>query len=94
MKADGEYISRAALLEHLARCKRSEDATTLTASVIAALQCFIQSQPAADVAPVVRCKDCAHCGNLLRDGLHACCLYVMPYCRPDDFCSRGVRKDV
>ena len=41
MKADGKYISRAALLEHLDRC-----------------------------------KDCAH------------------YCRPDDFCSLGVRKDV
>lgn len=43
--------------------------------------------PAADVAPVVRCRDCAHlygsmcaaCGLLLR--------------RPDEFCSRGERKD-
>lgn len=56
------------------------------------IRCDIVTLPAADVAEVVRCKDCAHFGNLLRDGLHACCLYVMPYCRPDDFCSRGVRK--
>ena len=53
-----EYISREAMLEHLDRCKQSEDATTLTAAVITALQCFVQSQPAADVAEVVRCKDC------------------------------------
>ena len=45
-----EYISREAMLEHLDRCKQSEDATTLTAAVITALQCFVQSQPAADVA--------------------------------------------
>lgn len=47
-----------------------------------------------DWAQVVRCKDCAHYGHLLRGGLHDCCLYIMPYCRPDDFCSRVVRKDV
>lgn len=55
---------------------------------------LLKNAPAADVVPVVRCKDCAHFGKLLRNGLHACCLYVMPYCRPDDFCSRGVRKGV
>lgn len=49
-----EYISRAALLEHLDRCKQSEDATTLTAAVITALQCFVQRQPTADVAEVVQ----------------------------------------
>ena len=47
-----EYISREAMLEHLDRCKQSEDATTLSAAVITALQCFVQSQPTADVAPV------------------------------------------
>ena len=51
-----EYIGRTALLEHLAQCKRSEDATTLIAAVITALQCFIQNQPAADVAEVVHGK--------------------------------------
>ena len=42
-----EYISREAMLEHLDRCKQSEDATTLTAAVITELQCFVKSQPAA-----------------------------------------------
>lgn len=47
----------------------------------------LASVPAADVAPVVRCKDCAHlfytmcaaCGFLPRN--------------PNDFCSYGVIKD-
>lgn len=55
-----EYISREAMLEHLDRCKQSEDATTLTAAVITALQCFVQSQPTAEVAEVVHCKDCKY----------------------------------
>lgn len=48
---------------------------------------LVNSVPAADVVPVVRCKDCAHlygtfctvCGLLPR--------------KPDDFCSCGERKD-
>ena len=83
-----EYISREALLEHLDRCKQSEDATTLTAAVITALQCFVQSQPTADVAEVVRCKDCKHrtefgnCGHPRQKG-------VLPSAYPFDFCSYG-----
>ena len=83
-----EYISREAMLEHLDRCKQSEDATTLTAAVITALQCFVQSQPTADVAEVVRCKDCKHrtefgnCGHPRQKG-------VLPSAYPFDFCSYG-----
>ncbi len=48
---------------------------------------YVKRQPAADVVPVVRCRDCVHlygtlctaCGLLLR--------------KPDEFCSRGERKD-
>lgn len=47
----------------------------------------LENIPAADVVPVVRCKDCAHlygtlctvCGFLPRN--------------PNEFCSRGERKD-
>lgn len=90
MKTDGKYISRAALLEHLARCKRSEDATTLTASVIAALQCFIQSQPAADVAEVVRCRACKYRvdATINANGFLICDISDMEIA-PDDFCSYG-----
>ena len=85
-----EYISREAMLEHLERCKQSEDATTLTAAVITALQCFVQSQPTADVVPVVRCKDCKHFVNatINANGFLICDISDMEI-TPDDFCSYG-----
>ena len=88
-----EYISREAMLEHLDRCKQSEDATTLTAAVITALQCFVQSQPTADVVPVVRCKDCKHFVNetINANGFLICDISDMEI-EPDDFCSRGVTE--
>ena len=89
-----EYISREAMLEHLDRCKQSEDATTLTAAVITALQCFVQSQPTADVAEVVRCKDCK---NLVNTTINANCFLICDISdmeiAPEDFCSHGERRE-
>ena len=45
------------------------------------------SIPAADVAPVVRCRDCAHLFGTL------CAVCGLLPRQPDDFCSRGERKD-
>ena len=70
-----EYISREAMLEHLDRCKQSEDATTLTDAVITALQCFVQSQPTADVAEVKYGKWAVHytaAGNPYTECTHCC----------------------
>ena len=85
-----EYISREAMLEHLDRCKRSEDETTLTAAVITALQCFVQSQPAADVVPVVRCRACKYIVDttINANGFLICDISDMEI-TPDDFCSYG-----
>ena len=85
-----EYISREAMLEHLDRCKQSEDATTLTAAVITALQCFVQSQPAADVAEVVRCRACKYLvdATINANGFLICDISDMEI-TPDDFCSYG-----
>lgn len=56
---------------------------------------LLEELPAADVAPVVRCKDCT-CAGLYEgsEGLYCMniaglCTYVMD----DDYCSYGVRKD-
>ena len=85
-----EYISREAMLEHLDRCKQSEDATTLTDAVITALQCFVQSQPAADVVPVVRCRACKYIvdATINANGFLICDISDMEI-TPDDFCSYG-----
>ena len=48
--------------------------------------------PAADVSPVVRCKDCAHrteMGNCGHPRYHG----ILPSAYPYDFCSYGARKD-
>lgn len=47
--------------------------------------------PAADVAPVVRCRDCAN----FRQNAHGVC-YCNEYggaITPEDFCSRAVREN-
>lgn len=56
---------------------------------------LIKNIPAADVAPVVRCKDCAH-ATLYEDseGLYCtniCGLFTRVM--DDDYCSYGERKD-
>ena len=43
--------------------------------------------PAADVAPVVRCKDCKH------EFGGSCILCGFQKRKPEDFCSYGERKD-
>lgn len=64
---------------------------------------MLEKLPAADVAPVVRCKDCKHYRNY-PNGL--CYLHTEPKTNargysgeavcvePDDFCSYGERKKV
>lgn len=80
-----EYIEREAALR-TAHIMRPEDKC---------LETELMKIPAADVAPVVQCKDCVYavlfkgaeclyCSNL--DGL---CTYVAD----DDYCSYGERKD-
>lgn len=43
--------------------------------------------PAADVAPVVRCKDCKH------EFGGSCIICGFQKRKPDDFCSYGERKE-
>lgn len=46
----------------------------------------LENIPAADVVPVVRCKDCAHLYGTL------CTVCGLLPRKPDEFCSRGERK--
>lgn len=48
----------------------------------------LQKVPAADVAPVVRCKGCKWAG-----GDFVCYRGVMVQHKPEDFCSYGERKE-
>ena len=53
----------------------------------------IKALPAADVVPVVRCKDCTHCYETLGGW---CCAYgtcVDCIVQPDFYCAFGKRKE-
>jgi len=53
----------------------------------------IKALPAADVVPVVRCRDCKHLVGTFRGKLYCRhnCGIVGP--KENDFCSRGERKE-
>lgn len=54
----------------------------------------IEAEPAADVAPVVRCKDCKHFNRLYRFNRNACgCAQGCVRPEPDGYCSYGERKE-
>ena len=52
---------------------------------------FLEAQPAADVAEVVRCKDCKHL-NPMEIGGYRKCLRDNLWKDTNDFCSRGERR--
>jgi hypothetical protein len=90
-----EYISREAALEDFESCNAENPNWTPQR-----VKTLLLRQPAADVAEVVRCRDCAkHYVVLGRDmcaknasGLKDH-LIGLSATLPDAFCSRGARKD-
>ena len=59
---------------------------------------YIEALPAADVAPVVRCKGCVHWDDDpdtygADDGPKGKCMKSFETMCADDFCSYGERKD-
>jgi len=86
-----EYIDREALFAEFDRLGLGEHSIVEKVFSIG-VRTIIAGMPAADVAPVVRCKECKHyepeeyeCGCVFAGGL--------PYVKADDYCSYGKRKD-
>lgn len=79
-----EYIEREELLEKM---KNWHEKISLVACV--------NSMPAADVVPVVRCKDCKRFENVeyYPDGSKNICRLFHRQMQDNDFCSYGERKD-
>jgi hypothetical protein len=81
-----EYISREAAVK--AANEWVSEACMAPVMRVSRLFDKLQKVPAADVAPVVRCKDCRHrteygnCGHPRQKG-------VFPSAYPFDFCSYG-----
>ena len=56
------------------------------------IQQAVDEQPTIDAVPVVRCRECKHL--MFSDCYGECGKGHMGVVRPDDFCSRGERKEV
>lgn len=82
-----EYIERAAAVKSVLRMRRPENSVAQN-RMLSIIQMDMLKLPAADVAPVVRCKDCKH-----YDIGGSCIICGFQSRRPDDFCSYGERKD-
>jgi hypothetical protein len=86
-----EYLDRGSLVARMEYYKEhtAEESGEHYAYSVALRE--IRNAPAADVAPVVQCKDCKHHYDC---GVHFCDRLGMNF--PDDsdfFCSYGERKD-
>lgn len=86
-----EYIDRKSLIDEFDRLGLGEH--SFVERVFSdGVRTIIAGIPAADVAPVVHCKDCTHrtemgnCGHPRHHG-------ILPTAYPYDFCSYGARKD-
>ena len=98
MMAD-EYIRREDFIQHLEKCKKGAAVTNLVWAAIMAIERDVRDMPAADVAPVVRCKDCEHArdlgfqfGSLVHESWF--CIYNGPHTTgANDFCSHGTKRE-
>ena len=96
-----EYIERELLLIGVDGCisalhaqAKGDPIQEGAIKLVEATRDYIASLSAADVAPVVRCRECRHWTGVAL-GMR-CKLYSFPpsswvYSGPDDFCSRGER---
>lgn len=88
-----EYISREAALKYIKseQCRTCSDIGLCGNCAVLVAVKLLEKVPAADVAEVVRCKDCKHrteygnCGHPRQKG-------VLPSAYPFDFCSYGKDK--
>ena len=83
-----EYIEREAVIDLITRRYENQEICTQE----------INSIPAADVAPVVRCKDCVHWDDDPDTygadyGPKGKCMKSFETMCADDFCSYGERKE-
>ena len=91
--ATEEFISREAALFALRKAERGGSMTALTRLERAYAE--IREMPAADVAEVVRCKDCQYYQDAKtnKKGFLICPAFGMEITETD-YCSYGVRMEV
>lgn len=88
-----EYISRDAVLAYPIRLNHydKENGNAHFAYGVESVMEYVESLPAADVAPVVRCKDCIYFHENTEVSFGRCSrIDWFPY--GGDFCSNGERR--
>lgn len=91
-----EYIDRETAIKAIENADYTAIADDADSCKVDYLREIIESVPAADVVPVVHCRDCKHydmgvCLKIYSDGnVHSAAWQSR---NPDDFCSYGERKD-
>lgn len=84
-----KYIDRAAAVKSVLRMRRPENSVAQN-RMLSIIQMDMLKLPAADVVPVVRCKDCKY--NVgTKKCLNPDSFFAVP--KDDDFCSYGERKE-
>lgn len=88
-----EYIRRDDFIQHLEKCKKGTAVTNLVWAAIMAIERDVRDMPAADVAPVVRCKNCKNWKRNvgLTDSPNGHCFEHDIDTNGRDFCSYGER---
>lgn len=81
-----EYIERERVLANATFVHGQWDDTYISAEKIKEI-------PSADVAPVVRCKDCKYYLCDIKDEFSSCYLGSLSGQDENDFCSYGERKE-
>lgn len=85
------YIDADMLLEHIKNMPwKMDSAAEITKGIFLST---VEEAPTADVAEVIRCKDCKYArGNLVSIGICDCLIY-RDIRKGDDFCNYGERKE-
>ena len=84
-----EYISRAEALRAVQK-QRGANRSPAQNAMLDRICCDIKNRPAADVAEVVRCKDCKHKVQTDANGIVICSEEHGMYCPTEsDFCRYG-----
>lgn len=85
-----EYIDRDKALKEFDAWVESTGALPKGTSYYAEARGCIECVPAADVEPVVRCKDCSHCYH---GELCLACLFWHRMTNPNFYCQYGQKMD-
>ncbi|MGN0598668.1 MAG: hypothetical protein ACI4JK_02135 [Oscillospiraceae bacterium] len=97
--AEKEYIEREAVINSIKKMRLKYQTTRMYRGVRFGIDSainYIIQEPAADVIPVVRCKDCKHLfQDLSEREAHLCMQHRFERVRVnlDDFCSYGEKGE-